>query len=200
MADLMKIQAEIAPEQTKVSQVLAWLRDVFMVVDQATLDQAGTLVKSAKERWKDLETKRTSITKPLLEAKRGVDQLFKPVLDQYAEAEQVLKAKIGAYAAQREAERAAAMQASAAEYQAGGTPTEMIPEPPKTAGITTRQLWDFTVELPDLVPRELCSPDPDKIKAAIWYADSPHTPPQPIAGVKFFLRDQVTVRTGAPET
>jgi hypothetical protein len=199
MADLIQLQTEMAPEQVKALAALAWLRDTFQIVDQDTLDKAGELVKAAKGRWKELEEKRTAITKPLNEAKRGVDKLFKPVLDLYAEAEGILKTKIGAYAAQVEIQRAEIMTASALEHAAGGTPTEAIPEPAKTQGVSTRQVWDFRVDDPDLVPRELCSPDPEKIRKAIWYVDTAKRPPQSIPGLSFFLQSHVTVRTGKSE-
>lgn len=195
MANLVQLKEEIVPEQTTLQQRLAWIRDVFQIADQPTYDQAGGLAKAAKARWKELEDKRTGITKPLLEAKRNVDALFKPLQDAYLEAETLLKTKIGAYAARVEAERAQAMQRSAEEYAAGGTPTDVIPEPAKTAGVSTKQVWDFTVENPDLVPRELCSPDPEKIRAHIWYADTPKTPPRPVPGLAFVLKNQVMVRT-----
>ncbi len=196
MADLVTISQTIGAETSKAQQALAWLRDTFQVVDQASLDRAAELVKAAKARWKDLEAERVKITRPMLEAKNAVDDLFRPAKELYSEAETVLKGKIGAYHAQVEALRIATMQQSAAEYQAGGTPTLAIPEPATAKGVSVRHVWAFNIKAPDLVPREFCSPDPAKIKAAIWYADTPHKPPNDIPGVEFYLADQVTVRTG----
>lgn len=194
MADLAKLQQELTPETTAAGRSLELLR-AWNIGSLEQMTQAADVLKATKRKIKDLDDKRTGITKPLLEAKRRIDDLFMPAITAYKEAERILKTKIGAYAAEREQERAAAMQQAADQYAAGGSPTDPIPEPARVQGVTTRQVWDFRVEEPDKVPRELCSPDPTKIKEAIWYADTPHNPPQAIPGVVFYLRDDVRVRT-----
>lgn len=155
---------------------------------------AGELIKCAKANCKRLDERRTAITKPLLASKRQIDDLFSPALNALKEIEQVLKGKIGAYTLKQTVALAQAMQVSAATYAAGGTPTDIIPEVATTKGVSTKVSWDFEVVNPDLVPREFCTPDRTKIAQAIWYADSPHKPPQPIPGVVFNLRTSVTVR------
>lgn len=86
------------------------------------------------------------------------------------------------------------MQAVSARLAAGEVPTDVIPEPAHVKGVSVRSKWAFEIMDPDAVPRELCSPDDKKIDAAIAYADTEHTPPQPIPGVRFYLRQDVRVR------
>ncbi len=200
MADLLKLEREMGPERSQTLDWLTWLRDVFQIVDGDSLDKGATLVKSAKARWNELEAKRKELTGPLLDVKKGIDALFKATQDPLAQVEKVLKDKIGAFAAQERAKRIQAMQVSAEVYQAGGTPTDLIPAPVQVQGITAKQVWRFTVVEPDLVPRDLCSPDPAKIKDRISYADTPERSPQPIPGLSFHLEDQVAVRTGKVST
>jgi hypothetical protein len=85
------------------------------------------------------------------------------------------------------------MLASAAQYAAGGIPTEIIPAPAEAEGVTVKHLWEPRIVDESKVPREYCSPDLDKIKKAIWYANT-DTPPRPIPGVEFIPAQRVTVR------
>lgn len=193
VTDLATIRAELDPEQAETSAAVAWIRDVFQIVDDATFATAGEMLTQAKGRWKILEDKRTSLTKPLLAVKRGIDDLFSPVLGSLAQTEQILKQKIGAFTAAREEQRRALMRSSAAEHQAGGTPIMVIPEPAKVQGVSVQVFWNFRITDPDQVPRDLCSPDQAKIGRAVWYANT-ETPPRPISGVEFFLDQQVSAR------
>ena len=191
--DLAAVRAELDPERSGVDQALTWLRDTFQITDENSLAEAGKMLIQAKSRWGELEGRRTALTKPLLAVKRGIDDLFSPVLRSLSDTEAILKAKIGGYTAAIEAQRRTLMQQSAAEFQAGGTPVAIIPEPARTAGVSVRFVWDFEVTEPDAVPRDLCSPDAAKIKNSIWYADTGN-PPRPVQGIRFFQREQVSAR------
>lgn len=166
----------------------------FAVATADDLDTAARWVKAAKASWKALEDKRKGITRPLLEAKNAADALFKPSQDALLGIEQHLKSEIANYHARIERERAAVMTAAAVSIARDEIPTAIVPEAARVEGITVKEYWDFDVIDPDAVPRELCSPDPEKIRAMIWYADTPHKPPQDIPGVRFFLKGRVTVR------
>lgn len=190
MADLATIKNGLEPERQGLEQVLGWLRDTFQIVDDADLDWAAERLVQAKKRWNELEAERTAITGPLLAAKAGVDALFKPMTTALATAEQLLKEKIGAFTRAREEERRLVMAASAAEFAAGGTPTAIIPAPAQAAGVSVRQVWDFEVQDPAAVPRNLCTPDAKLIRALI---PKNGEPPQ-VPGVRFFQRDQVAAR------
>jgi hypothetical protein len=182
------VQAELTPEGTATEQALGWLRDVFQVVDDTTAARAGEILLSAKGRYNALEAQRKELTAPLLSVKAGIDDLFKPLTKALLTAETLLKSKLGAYHSAKEAERRAIMQASAAEYQAGGTPTAIIPQPAQVQGITVRQVWDYEITDPVLVPRALCTPDERLIRLCIADGD------RSLPGIRIFQRDQVIAR------
>lgn len=190
---LVIAKAEVAPEAQETQGALAFLKS-FEITTDAEFEWLAELAQKASARYKEVDERRKSLTGPLRQVIKGIDDLFRGVLQPLDDSKATIKIKLANYTNRKEAERIAVMQASAALHAAGGTPTAIIPEPPKANGISVRRFWSFRITNPDHVPRELCSPDESKIQQAIWYADTPRTPPRPIAGVEFFLADQVTVR------
>jgi hypothetical protein len=165
----------------------------FVVVDDASAETAAEMVKKARAVLREKEEERKTITVPLLAAKNAVDALFRPAKDAIESIISHYKSEIGRYHAERERARVAVLVQSAAEISQGIVPTEPIPEPVHVPKTTIRQTWDFEIIDADAVPREYCSPDDTKIKAAIWYADT-KTPPREIPGLRFFQKETVTVR------
>lgn len=131
-------------------------------------------LREVKRLWKELESKRTAITKPLLEAKRQIDELFKPAKGWLKEAERLLKDEILQYqqteervarALQREADEEAAKErkrleakakvASATlqkdkaeelrEEAAAVVAPAVVSEAPKLAGVSVRKVWKARV-------------------------------------------------------
>ena len=187
--------AEIETDKSKIGEIWAFVQS-FVITSDDDFHFASDILKSAKTVEKEIEQKRVSVTKPILDAKRNADALFKPNLDKLKEIDAVLRKKIGDYLARVEAERVAVMHKSAETFNAGGTPVEIIPERPEAKGISSRAVWAFEVTDPDLVPRQFCSPDVDKIKASRdWSAYNEHFPPPPIPGIRFFQEQKVRVRT-----
>ena len=151
---------------------------------------AGDLLHAVKDRWKELEAKRTSVTQPILAAKRAVDDLFRPVQEPLARAERVLKGKIAAYTLACQAAQAAAVVA----VGAGDAPVTAIVPTPVLEGVGVRVLWTWEVIEPDMVPRRFLMVDHAALAKHAAFADTERTPPRPVAGVRFFRRGQVTVR------
>jgi hypothetical protein len=155
---------------TRAQQALDFARDIVIDSDPMLQVAAGEL-QTIKSKAKTLEEQRVAITKPLLEAKRRVDDLFRKPLEYLAEAEGVLKSAINGYqrriedekrreraaaeeAARKEAKRlaelaakqaAAGREEKAAETLARAEAVQMAPSPvveaPKVAGISTRRLY-----------------------------------------------------------
>jgi hypothetical protein len=193
--DLVKATKEATEEQTKAAQALSFVKALEITCDEEYAF-AGELLTDAVVKFKAIEEKRTGITKPILAGKRAVDELFKPTLDKLKEIESNLRAKIGAYSLQQERARREAMLESAAEYSVGGTPTAIIPEPPKAQGVSTSVAWDIELVDENLVPREFCSPDFQKIRTSRdWKSYNEAYPPPPIPGVKFTIRHATRVKT-----
>lgn len=182
-------QAALAAEAAKYTAALDLLRELTITSKEGA-DFANDRLHAIKAQAKEYEARRTSVTKPLLDVKRTIDDWFRPVATALAGAEQILKGKIADYTRRTEDDQRAAMLAVAA-----GDPTALaLTAPPvPLAGINVRTVWDAEIADPDAVPRELCSPDLAKIKQAIWYADT-DAEPRPIPGVRFVRKDRVTVR------
>jgi len=185
------------PELTQATQESSYaLQEVrkTQITCPEVLDWASGTTKFAKD-WIDyLDGEREKLTKPLNEEKRAVDDAFMPAIKNWRAVEADLKSKMGAYyLAQRQAQEQA-MRQSAQVYQQGGIPVEPIPVVVQAEGVGVRELWDFEITNPVLVPRELCSPDPEKIelRRQVTMADS-NEPPN-IPGVRFFKTAQVAVR------
>jgi hypothetical protein len=172
----------------------------FQIQNQEDFELAGEALKWIKERWKNLEERRTRMTKPINEGLRQINDFFRPAKDPLERAEAILKSKVGAYTlAQREAQ-AKAMQEAAAAVQAGqrdqaAALVQATAPTPQIKGIAVKAKWAFRVVNEALVPREYLSVDPVKLEKAIWYADTERTPPRPIPGIEFFLETSTTVRT-----
>lgn len=154
---------------------------------------AVTLCKEIKGQHDELETQRKTITKPLNDAKKATDALFKPALDALKQAEQILKSKLAAYAKEKEQRNVAALEQARQAPTAQGAQQAIARVAPVVApqGVSVRQVWKFTVTDENAVPRELCSPDPKKIAAAFQVVNGQ---PVPVPGVRWYQEDSVTVR------
>lgn len=114
----------------------------------------GETLGHVKGQAKRLDELRTGIAKPLNQALRAVNDLFRPALRAYEDAEGSIKSKIAEYTLrQRQAQEAALL---------AGLPSEA---PASVAGVSTRIRKGFRVVDEASVPREFCSPDPEKIRA-----------------------------------
>jgi hypothetical protein len=185
--------AEARQEITECDAVLAYVQTA-QVTDQASLDTFGGIAKEAKARTKVLDTKLKEFTAPLRQAEANARAWFKPRQEKYAQVESVCKAKIGTYHLAQQREQILALNAAAAQFQAGNqqagvTALAVVPDGPNVSkGVGVRTVEKFRVVNPDLVPREACSPDPDKIKAIRALGHD-------VPGVEFYIDTQVSVRS-----
>lgn len=192
------LDAQIVSEVSEDIKAYTWSLEkirALEIQDQTDYELATELAKNAHDNWKRLDKRRTDITKPILASKRSIDALFEPALRILATIREELKTKIGVYTSSQRTAQREAMQEAANQFAAGLVPSNPIPEAPQAKGVSVTEVWDFEITDPDKVPREYCSPDPAKIKAAIWYADTPKTPPQSIPGISFSLKVNTIIRT-----
>jgi hypothetical protein len=147
---------ELAPETDAALSLSQWSAS-FEIRTSDDLDLAGRVVADLGAEVKALDARRTKITKPLLEAKREVDALFRPALDALEGAVTTIKGRISEYVARRDEETRAAVHE-------GAIVPAMIEG---VAGVAVTRRVEFEIQDPDAVPREFCSPDIDKIRAAL---------------------------------
>lgn len=108
------------------------------------------LRKNAAKLADELDEKRTSITKPILESKRRVDELFQPVIKALKEAESIARRRLEAFALKRlEDERKALLAVQAAaetqDVEAIDAAFETIPEERQTTDSTLTFGWDYSI-------------------------------------------------------
>lgn len=194
-SELAKVQAEISPEADTISQGLVLLRG-YQIVTQDDYTEAAELCKLAKIKHDKIDAERKKLTVPINAGLKAINDFFRPVLTNLKTSEDILKTKMSVYVDAEECKRRTAMAANSTVYLAGGTPTDIIPEPPKATGVAMRKVWKFEVTDPEIVPRQFCSPDPDKIKASRdWSMYSVEYPPPAIDGIRFYQDTTVSVGT-----
>jgi hypothetical protein len=183
------------------------------------LDRAGEIQTNISKLIKKLETERKAITSPLDEAKKKImaeeKRLVKPLADELDRLKKITSAYATECARRIEeerrqaelAERRAAEAAVAAEdadpfgFNAPATPPPAMPIPqvssmPKTSCNRMVERWDFEVLDANAVPKELCSPDPAKIRAflASRKAEGYKADQVMVNGLKIFSTVQVQSR------
>ncbi len=178
------------------------MRDLIEVASVAITNDAekvyaAGLVVRIKRAHKQIDAVRDEFLTPLKEARAWVDAQFDPLRIQMKNAEDILKEMIGSYAQRqlveqrRLAAKAAEMAPKAVTREAFVQAMETVKQaaPVKVEGVSTRPVWKFEVTDAALVPREFCSPDVTKLRAAVGDGA------REIPGVRIFEEQVVVVRT-----
>ena len=146
--------------------------DSFEIEDEDGETVIAEIAKEAHEKVKDLEHRRQEITKPLLEAKRSVDDLFRPAIDAYTTIKNQAKNMVAAWARKIEAEKVKALESGKFKKAA------MLPVTERQKTVTMRPVWTWRLEEPggiDKVPREYLTLDTSKIHIMLREAKNPET-------------------------
>ncbi len=146
------------------------LVDGFEIEGQDDLDTLAEVLADVKGKAKRLDVLKKTITDPLNESLRATRALFKEPEQRLADIEAKLKAAIAKYHFASAERNAAAIAEASAAVQAGADPSAAIAKIGAVAnvpGVRVALSWDFEVTDPDKIPRELCSPDPAKIRAFV---------------------------------
>lgn len=154
------VLAAVEPVRAEAAAQLVQLAEI-KITSQPGVEAAGKFLQQVKGKAKTLETERTKVTKPLLEAKRTVDGWFKPAKEALNMLEAHLKSAINTYLREQEAARLAALQAGDHE---GALATE---QPTLPAGVQQRTIWKWRVTDPALVPDEYKVIDSAKVTAQV---------------------------------
>lgn len=193
MTDLATVEQKTTAARITWQEALTLSRDA-RITNQGDFEFWSEQLRIANRALKDLDDERTFITKPILEGKRRVDAFFAPPLDALKAIDRTLRAELERYLTSERQIREQTMREAAASLETGLTPVQLIEAPPEAEGISSKTVWDFHIVDASLVPRELCSPDPEKIRQAGWYADTPKSPPKQIPGIQWVMRETVRVR------
>lgn len=176
---------EIDQGRSDIQEGLA-LIEGFNIENDSDQRFAAEILRDVKAKHKALETKRTSITKPMNTALKEVNNLFRPMKEALDKGEQLLKRKIADYQRlQAEKNEQALLEASQAETaeeaEEALAKTEVTASP---QGINVRYVWKATVVDETKLPREYLCPDFAQIDRHAREAGDGE-PPKPIPGVQF---------------
>jgi hypothetical protein len=191
--------SQLAAKQEELAQASQLARSL-QIVDAASLAEANEWCKILLSERDALEAMRTSVTKPMLDAKRRVDEWFKPLTQAIDQAVGHLKPLIGMFL-QAERQRQAVEYQRALEAHAQGQHTQAVAAlnvagsaavaPPD--GTSMREVWRAQVVNPGMLTREWLIPDEAKIEAHAK-ATPANAEPYPVPGVRFYKEASVTVR------
>ncbi len=151
------VLAAVEPVKADAETTFAQLIGI-QINSQGALDAANKLLQDVKGKMKALEAQRTSVTKPMLDAKKQIDAWFKPAKGALTKLETLLKEAIGGYLTAQETARLAALQAGDHEGALA------IDQPTIPAGLATRTIWNFEVIDEAFIPREYIVIDAAKIQ------------------------------------
>lgn len=177
--------------------VLAEGEAIQSISNESELDILSGIIRRAKKLVKKLSEKRKEVTAPADEFKKSVMAVEKRETELLNKLIERGDKMMGAYAleqsrkAEEERRRIEAQQAAFAEAEVerqrraeaaaaafGVDASDLAPSSPmpelqptiakaKASSASFTEVWTYEVLNPHLVPRELCSPDPEKIKALL---------------------------------
>jgi len=143
------------------------LLDEFKITDEDTSALALELAQEVHEKHKEYDNARLELGRPYAEAKKAIDELFKPLLKTLFNAKNIAKNKVHAWtAAQEEAKRKAIEEGNFEK-------TELLAEADVKQEVTLTPCWAWEVSDFDAVPREYLCVDISAVKIAIKNAVDP---------------------------
>lgn len=115
-----------------------------------------------------MENKRKELTKPLLDAKKNIDNFFNEVLLRFSKVSGALKQHLLSYEKTLEQERKSKQEDAIKQSIETGQEIAIIEsEIERVDGIKKRTAYKFEIEDESLIPREYLCPDEKKIGAVV---------------------------------
>lgn len=206
-------------ELTKRSGELAENYDNFQVTTPAEFEGGAEHLRVIKSMQKELEAQRTTITKPMNDAKNAVIAFFRPFETRLGNAEQAVKRALSGWKsaqdriarekqrdederARKERERLAdaareadtkgrhARAATLEERASEHVAPIVQSEAPKAEGVAFRKVWKFRITDPQKIPREYLTVDEKKIGGVVRALKGDTR----IAGVEVYSEDVPAAR------
>lgn len=186
-------RAEIEPTRAGLEAALQQCAAIPLD-SQAALDWLGQARTVAKRALEWLEERRTSITKPMLEAKRAVDAVFEPSKQQAQAVIQCCDTRLAAFEASRKAAQDAALAAvgggAADEHTLVAAHGGELTLP---AEVSKRRTLCVKVTDPALVPRPFLQLDES---LALAYARERGQDTCKVPGLEFFYEEHIITARG----
>lgn len=176
MTDMPTKEVAVVKQQaTKALQAA----EALTIKTEKDAEQATDILSKIKTVGKMIKERKEQITKPLSEALNSARDLFKPIEQNHAEAERIIKGKLLNW---QEAERKRIEKETVKvvdKMESGKMTTEKAVAKIEDIGevktsvsgrvgqISTREVPKYRVTNEEIIPREFCSPDMAKIKKAL---------------------------------
>lgn len=184
---------ELVDLKNDADLLLAKASEVAAIENVDQESRAVEFLAQTKRRYKLVDAKFKEYTTPLKEAVKTIKADFDPIKKPLLEAEQIVKAGMKVFRdseafKERERQRIEAEELAKSvvrdlakdltqenldvAHEAVEIVKEAAKEAPKTVNTQSGQAryrkdWKFEIENPDLVPHNLCTPDPKLIRAAV---------------------------------
>lgn len=182
-APIVLAEREVESEKQEIIPAVEEIK-TFDIRSDEDQEFAADILRDVKDKHRQVEEKRTAITKPLNRALREVNDLFRPLKTALEEAEKLLKGKIAAYQRHVEAQNRLlleeAAEAESPEEAQQVLSTTRFVQPPQ--GVNIRYVWKPKVVDEAKIPREYLMPDLGKLED---YAKASKDEPKAIPGVVF---------------
>ncbi len=162
---------------------------------------AGAMLKQCVAMRKQYDAKRKAITTPMNAAKREVDAQYKPILQAFDAAAEVLKSKLSTYQARAFADRQATMRKMQAAHTQGQTATVFalsasVGPLPSVQGVSTAKRWKWRCIDPTAVPRAYLQINGPALTEALRQGVKDGSL-QHIPGIEWYQEETTAVRTKA---
>lgn len=183
-----------------------WVVDELVIQTDDQLKNANDMLGIGKKLEKVIEAQRVTDKAPVLAEAKRIDDEYKPVINRVHLGVSRLDAAVLAYHKKKKAEADALLQMQMIEeakkieeskatgevYEAPAAIVKPVTQTVRGNMSTTSVIQGFNYEIvdPDLVPRELCSPDIAKIKAKHKYDKLP------VPGVLITPTERTSTRLG----
>lgn len=184
------IEPEKREELAQAEQAKAWVL-TLPVETQEQIDFVSQVQAQCKDRAKALETERTAITKPINEALKRVNGLFKPLIATYEACARGANGRLlEAQRLAKEIQRQALQEVEAQGGHADETTLLAVHDAPQVeipAGVG-REIWDVECTDEAACPREMLSFDRKKALEIRKYCETNGIDVAQIPGVRFFKK------------
>lgn len=155
IANPLELEGLLAPMRTEAETALQQIAKMDLST-QTKRDGAGRALNAIRGRIQELEEMRKARTKPLLDTKKWIDDLFRPVREFYEACDRTLdKALRDASNAAADAQRKALAEVAAAAGNTDHATLQVAHATPQTPeGLAERDKWTWEVEDEGKVPAE----------------------------------------------
>ena len=192
-----QLQEQAAAENARATMMSTSAQALFIQTDEE-YQEAASVLTQIQQRLKEIESERVKITKPINQALRNVNALFKGPKGEYEKAKALFKARMADFLKRKEEQRQLALEAAQQASDQGNQEAFYMQAQaandaatPFVGNVHTRDTWKFEITDLTKVPLDFLMVDERKLRGFINVnKDSVIIP-----GVRVYKDTQVVART-----